>query len=141
MNQIISLYLDMKNALVNNDGITVKMKANKLYHIFSTNPCKGLDSDQGAFLADHLGDLMDNCLPICYTTDKSEQKPWFARLSRVLFDVIKGLKVNTLTIYCQYCSINNAYWLSETQVIKNPYYTYKDWATTGKTTETLAANK
>jgi hypothetical protein len=88
-----------------------------------------------------MADLMDNCEGMCYTIDKSEQRPCFAKFSITLYNVLKGLKINTATIYLQYSPINNAYWISETQGIKNPYYTYKDWVTTGKTTEILAANK
>ena len=141
VNKIVGLYLDIKNALVNNDGTTVKIKANKLYRILSGDPLKGLDRDQKLFFADHMADLMDNCEGMCYTIDKSEQRPCFAKFSITLYNVLKGLKINTATIYLQYSPINNAYWISETQGIKNPYYTYKDWVTTGKTTEILAANK
>jgi hypothetical protein len=141
VNQIVSLYIGIKNALVNNDGTTVNFKANQLYRILSADPLKGLDRDQKLFLADHMADLMDNCEGMCYTIDKSEQRPCFAKFSITLYNVLKGLKINTATIYLQYSPINNAYWISETQGIKNPYYTYKDWVTTGKTTEILAANK
>jgi hypothetical protein len=141
INQMMSLYFDMKNALVNNDGTMVKIKANKLFHLLATDPGKGLDRDQMLFLADHLEDLMNNCEGMCYTIDRSEQRPYFARLTKTLYDLVKGLKINTTTIYMQYSPANNAYWMSETLAIKNPYYTYKDWATDGKTTEILAANK
>jgi hypothetical protein len=54
-----------------------------------------------------------------------------------MFELVKGLKLNTNTLYEQYCPMKKATWLSESAAIKNPYYG-SQMLTCGKTTETLA---
>jgi hypothetical protein len=141
IDHMISLYLDIKNALIINDGITVKNQSNKLYHVLSGSPFTGLTKDQGNLVGTYLGDLLDNTRQMCYTVNAKEQRPYFARLSTHLYDLLKDVNLNKIIIYKQYCPRNQAYWLSETPVIKNPYYTLSGYLSDGKTAEILAANK
>ena len=68
------------------------------------------------------------------------QREHFASLSKNLYEVLKGLKINTAIVYVQYCPMKKAYWLSESAAIKNPYYS-DTMPTCGKTAATLAAIK
>jgi len=137
--KILNYYLDIKNALVNDDGTTAKIKANELYYLVSTDPDKGLTNKQARVLADALEPLLHNTKGIGETVHEDEQRRYFSQLTLGVYGLLKGIKMSYPKLYLQYSPLNNAYWLSETQVIKNPYYNYKDWATTGKTTEVLAA--
>jgi len=139
VSKILNYYLDIKNALVKNDGTTAKIKANKLYYLLSTDPDKGMTNKQARVLADALEPLLHNTKGIGETVFEDEQRHYFAQLTLGVYGLLKGTKISYPKLYLQYSPLNNAYWLSETQVIKNPYYNYKDWATTGKTTEVLAA--
>ena len=135
---MLSLYLDIKNALINNDGTTAKIKANDLHRILITQPDKGLMQRQVDVLADNLAVLIENSREIGYTVDETMQRRYFANLSTGMYNLVKGLRVNHSRIYKQYCPVNNAYWLSETPVIKNsPYYNYGQYANMCKTTEVL----
>jgi hypothetical protein len=134
--KILDTYFKVKNALVNNDGTTAKFKAGDFYYLLSSNPDKGLNAAQCKILAANLQPLLDNARAI-------DQRHYFAMLSKSLSQLLKQLKLNPLTVYEQYCTANNAYWLSETKAIKNPYYNYSDREMTsnGKITATLVRSK
>ena len=90
-------------------------------------------------MADYLEPLTHNSRMIGETVYEDEQRHYFAGLTVGLYDMLKEIKMSVPKLYLQYSPLNNSYWLSETQVIKNPYYNYKEWATTGKTTEVVNA--
>ncbi len=139
--KIIDAYLGVKNALVNDDGATAKFKANDLFQLFAGSPDKGLNHDQSKLIADYLQPILENTRYIAETSTESEQRSYLSSLSRAMYGLLKGLKINTSTLYEQYCPLNKSYWLSETKEIKNPYYNYgeKDMITCGKTISVLAA--
>jgi len=68
------------------------------------------------------------------------QREHFASLSNNMYELLKALKSNTATLYEQYCPMKKAYWLSESQQIKNPYFG-SQMPTCGKVTATLAPAK
>jgi hypothetical protein len=135
--KMLNLYLDIKNALANNDGTTAKIKANELHAILIAQPDKGLMPRQVMVLGDNLTNLIDNSREIGYTVDENTQRHYFADLSTSMYNLVKGLRVNKAKIYKQYSPVNKAYWLSETPVIKNPYYSYDGSSKVGQTTEIL----
>jgi hypothetical protein len=135
--KMLNLYLDIKNALVNNDGTTAKIKATELHQILITQPDMGLEKLQINVLADNLVGMIDNSREIAYTVDETTQRHYFAGLTTGMYNLVKRLRVNTLIIYRQYCPVNKAYWLSESPVIKNPYYNYGRYVNLCKTTEVL----
>jgi hypothetical protein len=138
IDKMLGLYLDIKNALLNDDGTTAKIKATELHHILITQPDKGLDPRQISVLADNLVSLVDNSREIGYTVDENTQRHYLAGLSVGMYNLVKGLRVNKTKIYRQYCPVNNAYWLSETpKITSSPYFNYGQYASTGKTTEVL----
>jgi hypothetical protein len=53
-----------------------------------------------------------------------------------MFEVVKGLKLNTAVVYRQYCPMKKSYWLSESPAIENPYYG-NQMLTCGEVKETL----
>lgn len=138
IDKMLNLYLDIKNALINDDGTTAKIKATELHHILITQPDKGLEPRQIDVLAENLVGMVDNSREIAYTVDETTQRHYLAGLTVGMYNLVKGLRVNKLKIYRQYCPVNNAYWLSETPTItKSPYFNYGQYASTCKTTEVL----
>jgi hypothetical protein len=138
--KIVDLYLQIKNALVNDDGVTAREKANELHYLMVTQPDKGMNARQARVLGDYLGPLVENIRGISITSYENEQRPYFAGLSLSLYELLKGLHMSAPKLYLQYCPLNKSYWLSETQEIKSPYYNFKEFASVGKTAEVLAAN-
>lgn len=87
---------------------------------------KKLDTD-----AEHIG---DNAGKI------DHQREHFITLSSNLTTLVKSLKINSETVYSQFCPMANdgkgAYWLSKEDKVKNPYYG-KSMLTCGSVKETL----
>jgi len=137
MGKIFNDYIAIKNALVDNDGTTAEVKANEMLVLLTSQPDKGLNHEQWKFLASHLEQLIDDSRSIGTTTYIDKQRPFFAKLSKTMYTVLKGLKINTSPIYEQYCPMDRLYWLSETTTIKNPYHYTNDMITCGKVVDTL----
>jgi hypothetical protein len=140
IDKITNAYLGVKNALATGSGAQAGNKARDLMGALSA-PETGLNADQQKIFNSYIDKLKYDSRHILESTAIDHQREHFASLSKNLYEVLKGLKMNTSTIYEQYCPMKKAYWLSETPTIKNPYYNTKEMATCGKTTATLAAVK
>ena len=137
---LVNAYMGIKDALIANDGTQAHYKANELFNILKSQPDKGLSKDQRQILIDHLEKLLYDSRHINETIAVDHQREHFASLSKNMYEVLKGIKMNTVLIYEQYCPMKKAYWLSESKQIKNPYFGSK-MLTCGKVTETLASVK
>ncbi len=126
MGKVFNHYIAIKNALADNDGTTAEVKANELAALLASQPDKGLNYKQWKFLASHLDQLIDDSRSIGTTSYVDKQRPFFTKLSKTMYTVLKGLKINTSPIYEQYCPIDKSHWLSETTTIKNPYHYTND---------------
>jgi hypothetical protein len=141
MDKILNDYIAIKNALADNEGTAAKLKANELYSLLTSQPGKGLNHHQLNVFANYLGPLTDNTRSIAITVIADEQRPYFAKLSVTLYELLKELKINIITLYEQYSPANNLYWLSEKRAIRNPYYESRDMASNGKIAAILAPVK
>src|ERR1700753_2998740 len=92
--KIINLYLDIKNALINNDGTPAKIKGVELFQILKGAPDKGLEWRQVKVLTDNLHILLDNTMGICYTVNENEQRHYLAGLTEGVYHLVKDLRVN-----------------------------------------------
>ena len=140
IDKITTAYLGVKNALAAGNGTAAESKSKELFDALSAQPDKGLNPDQQKLLAGYIDKLKFDSRHISETTTVDHQREHFASLSKNLYEVLKGLKMNTSTIYMDYCPMKKAYWLSETSVIKNPYYN-NEMTTCGRVTATLAPAK
>jgi hypothetical protein len=137
IDKITDAYLGVKNALAIGNGTVAENKAKELFDALSADPAKGLTADQQKLFNSYADKLKYDSRHISETTTVDHQREHFASLSKNLYEVLKGLKMNTATIYMEYCPMKKAYWLSESSAIKNPYYNDKMMTTCGKVTATL----
>jgi hypothetical protein len=140
IDKITNAYFGVKNALAAGNGTEAENKAKGLLTALSL-PETGLKPDQQKIFNSYADKLKFDSRHISETTVIDHQREHFASLSKNLYEVLKGLKMNNSTVYEQYCPMKKAYWLSETSKIKNPYYNDKEMATCGKVTATLNAAK
>lgn len=136
VNNILTTYLDVKNALTADDKVVAKTKAADLLTAITAMPMNKLTPEQHKLWMTYAEKLRFDSKHISESDAIDHQREHFASLSKNLYEVTKGLKLNTATVYEQYCPMKKATWLSETSAIKNPYYG-KQMLTCGKTTETL----
>ncbi len=134
-------YYGVKNALAAGNSTAAQNSAKELFADLSAQPDKGLDASQQKILDSYLDKLKFDSRHISESTAIDHQREHFESLSKNMYAVLKGLKMNTSTVYMQYCPMKKAYWLSDAAAIKNPYYNDKMMATCGKVAATLPPAK
>jgi len=139
IDKITTSYLGVKNALVGSNSTLAKSRSKELLATLSA-PVKGLQPAQQKVLATYLTKLQFDSRHISETTVIDHQREHFASLSKNMYALLAGLNMNSTTVYQQYCPMKKAYWLSETEEIRNPYYG-DDMLECGKVTATLKAGK
>jgi hypothetical protein len=137
VNNVITAYLGVKNALITGNNNAAKSSARELLAAINTVPAKQFTPEQNTLWAAYTDKLQFDSRHISESAAIDHQREHFTSLSKNMFELVKGLKLNTNTLYEQYCPMKKATWLSESAAIKNPYYG-NQMLTCGKTTETLA---
>jgi len=140
IDKIVNAYLELKNALVGTDAKTAKAKAANLVTILSTQPDQSLTPAQQKVVTKYRDKLVFDARHISESDAVEHQREHFAALSGNMYEVLKAVKMNSNTLYEQYCPMKKAYWISEIKEIKNPYFG-SEMLTCGKVTETLAPVK
>ena len=138
--KVITDYIKLKNALIKDSADTAKVTANTLGADIKRVPMEKLSSSQHKIWMEHYDALITGAAKIGSTVDINVQRKQFESLSSDLYKLLKGMKVNSVDLYYQYCPMVDAYWVSENSKIQNPYYGKKMLAC-GSTKETLTANK
>jgi hypothetical protein len=139
VDKITTSYIGVKNALVGSNATLAKTRSAELLAALS-GPVKGLQPAQQKLLATYLDKLKFDSRHISETTVIDHQREHFASLSKNMYSLLSGLKLNSTTVYQQYCPMKKAAWLSESEDIRNPYYG-DDMLECGKVTATLKGAK
>jgi hypothetical protein len=139
VDKITTSYIGVKNALVGSNATLAKTRSAELLTALSA-PVKGLQPAQQKLLVTYLDKLKFDSRHISETTVIDHQREHFASLSKNMYSLLSGLKLNSTTVYQQYCPMKKAAWLSESEDIRNPYYG-DDMLECGKVTATLKGAK
>lgn len=140
VNNVITAYFGVKNALTTDNYEATKNKAKELLAAVNAVPADKLTGDQKKLWTAYADKLQFDSRHISEAPGVDHQREHFAALSKNMIEVVNGLKLNTAAIYQQYCPMKKASWLSESAAVKNPFYG-KQMLTCGKVTGTLAPAK
>ncbi len=137
---IVNDYLELKNALANDNGKNAADAGKALADAFKNFDQEALSADKKKTFQDIQDDAHEHAEHISMNGDNiAHQREHFEMLSKDVNDLVKTFGAGQ-TLYKEFCPMYNnnkgAYWLSETKEIKNPYYG-KDMATCGEVQETL----
>lgn len=135
IDKITNSYFDVKNAMVASNAPLVKSRSSEFLTALSA-PVKGLKPAEQKLMATYLQKLKYDSRHISETTLLDHQREHFQSLSKNMYSLLSGLKLNTATVYQQYCPMKKASWLSESEDIRNPYYG-DEMMECGKVTATL----
>ena len=125
MHEMVSQYLQMKNALANDNGKDAATAGNAFVASMGKMDKTSLTlekkktwddiSDDAKEMAEHIGQNADKI---------AHQREHFDMLSKDMYDMVKAFGAGQ-PLYNDYCPMYNnkkgATWLSETKDIKNPY--------------------
>jgi hypothetical protein len=138
VNNVITTYLGVKNALTADNSQDAKIKSKKLLAAITFVSVDKLSAEQRKIWNVYSDKLQFDSRHISESDAIDHQRDHFTSLSKNMYELFKGLKLNDVPLYEQYCPMKKATWLSETANVKNPYYG-KSMPTCGKTTATLPA--
>ena len=139
-NNVIKTYIELKNALVEGKEATAQANAATLLAAVNKVSDKDMTPAQRKTWKAYADKLSFDSRHISETNAIDHKREHFATLSSNLFVVLKEFKLNTITLYKQYCPMKKFYWVSETASLKNPYYG-NAMLTCGENKETLQAAK
>ncbi|MBC7400232.1 MAG: DUF3347 domain-containing protein [Mucilaginibacter sp.] len=135
INNVVTAYLDVKNALAADNGANAEAKAKVL-----TTQIAAVQIKDQATWKKYVDKLSFDARHISETKAIDHQREHFASLSKNLYAVLKEMNANAKTLYLQYCPMKKSSWLSDAQAIENPYYG-KEMLDCGSVKETLKAAK
>jgi|SRR4051812_34273945 hypothetical protein len=122
LSQLLSLYYEVKNALVNSDPVAASAKAGELLSAINTMNAKSLLANETKTFSSLQYKLEYDARHISEVKDLSHQREHFISLSKNMYTLAKAVKLSEKPVYEQYCPMKDAYWLSNETAIKNPYY-------------------
>jgi len=136
LSQLLSLYYDVKNALVNSDAGTAGSKAAEFVKVLNTADMNALSAEEHKAFMSLSEKLAADAAAIAKSTDLSAQREKFKTFSNNIYTLAKAVKLSDTPVYQQYCPMQKSYWLSGDAAVKNPYYG-KQMLTCGKVTDTI----
>lgn len=125
-NEVVAAYLQLKNALVNDNGKEAATAAEQITAAWQNIHQASLTAEQKKVYDDVNEEIKEHAEHIGKNGDKIEhQREHFNMLSDIMYELVKGISPGT-TLYKDKCLMYNdnkgAIWLSEVREIKNPYY-------------------
>jgi hypothetical protein len=126
INEIVSNYLTLKNALIKDDTKGAANAGKALFATFNKVNSNSIDAKLKKEYIDIADDAKEHAEHIGDNSGKIDhQREHFAMLSKDVNDLIKTFGTSQ-KLYQDFCPMYNdgkgAIWISETKDIKNPYY-------------------
>lgn len=140
INEVVADYLQLKNALANDNGSAAADAGKKLENTIAEFDKSSLTGEQMSVLSDTQDDIKEHAEHISANGDKIEhQREHFEMLSKDIYDLVKAVRAKQ-ALYMDYCPMYNnnkgAMWLSENKEIVNPYLG-KEMSTCGQVKEEI----
>lgn len=125
MQEMVSQYLQMKNALANDNGKDAANAGKSFVESMGKMEKTSLTTEKNKIWDNLSDDAKEMAEHIATNGDKIEhQREHFDMLSKDMYDMVKTFGAGQ-TLYQDFCPMYNdkkgATWLSETKEIKNPY--------------------
>jgi Cu(I)/Ag(I) efflux system membrane fusion protein len=126
LNTVFDQYIVLKNAFVQSDVNSVKKTAQMVGQALTKVDMKLLSGDAHIIWMDLLSSLNNQIKQIRSSDVLEEQRKLFSVFNDQFFEAIKIFGLTGKTVYYQFCPMAfdnaGAYWLSETDAIRNPYF-------------------
>lgn len=126
IDKVVSGYLEVKNALTNDNGYDAAAAANKISTAIKNVDESAFTSDQKKVYEDVKEDIREHAEHISSNgSNIVHQREHFDLLSQDIIDLVKATG-SSQNLYRDFCPMYNnkkgASWLSENKEIRNPYY-------------------
>lgn len=134
--QLLSAYYNIKDALIASDSKAASANAATFEKLAKSIDEKTLSEKEQKVFEEIMPILKKDAAQVVTAKNIEEQRKHFQSLSDNMFILAESVKIADQPVYQQYCPMKKAYWLSNEQNIKNPYYG-KQMLNCGKVTKTL----
>ena len=123
---LFHIYFDLKNALADDKSEKAREHGGQLKEQLTTVGKHALDGEHHMFWMDRYEDIEDSIEKLVGTSNKAEMRTHFEPLSEAFIETARTLGAIGQTWYVTFCPMvdgdRGAYWLSEIEQIKNPYF-------------------
>ena len=125
INNLVSAYLQLKNALANDNSKDAASAADVISQTLKTADVNRLSTEEKKMYQEVADDMKEHAEHIAANPDKiAHQREHFETMSKDLYDLVKVAKQDR-TLFKDFCPMYNnekgGMWISETKDIKNPY--------------------
>lgn len=126
LGQVVEVYLQLKDALVEENEEESLNLTNKLQEAVEKSEASALTGDAKAFWEEKQKFLLQHTAEGMEAESIQKQREHFIYISEALIKTVAAFGLQGKGIYVDYCPMANsdkgAYWLSASAEIRNPYY-------------------
>jgi hypothetical protein len=126
LSDLFTSYLALKDAFVDSDANKVKTQAGKTSEALAKVDMKLVTEQAHSNWMTFDGELSSSLAKIQESADVEQQREHFSDLSNSMYKVIKSYGLAGVKAYYEFCPMafdnKGAYWLSESEKIRNPYF-------------------
>jgi Cu(I)/Ag(I) efflux system membrane fusion protein len=137
----LTSYLELKDALVATDSVTSVSHAQKLVKQLGKLDSQWFEENRQDHWETQNTNMIRHANLLKTKTGIEEQRNQFEHISNILINMIKSFGTRKDTLYLQHCPMvdrnRGADWISSEEKIQNPYFGYK-MMTCGRVKETFA---
>ncbi len=124
--EMVDDYLGIKNALVKDDLLVAKTHAQALRDRIAAIDTGNIPEGGLPVYEQYIGQINESLEDMATTTDMDAYRTEFAQLSRSVATLMRQFGVLEKDHYLQFCPMaldnRGAYWISEEEEIRNPYF-------------------
>ena len=127
LKEIVNAYLEMKNALVNDNILEVDLATVKMTQKVEAVDETSLKGEGKKTWQQHALLYSDKLAEMQHSKTLAEKRSYFSHISEIMYCTVKSYELKEyVTLYAVYCPMafdgKGAYWLAETEEINNPYF-------------------
>lgn len=122
VNDVTSLYLKMKDALLKNDSVQVKLVAPVFYQMVKEMKLTPMAKDSTASLHKYIKNVVSLAEKLATTGNVNIQRKLLFPLTGSYWAMIKSSRNNLSGLYLQRCPMTGVTWIAAESKIANPYY-------------------
>jgi hypothetical protein len=127
LDNIIEVYLELKDAFIEADIDEIDRLATKMKKKVEVVDVTEWETNGKTAWQQHASLYLQKLSEMIHLSDLSEKRSYFSHLSEVIYCTIKSFNLKEgEELYTAYCPMafdgKGAYWISEDQEIRNPYF-------------------
>ncbi|MCX2741206.1 DUF3347 domain-containing protein [Pontibacter anaerobius] len=127
VNELVSEYMKLKDALVSSDAEAAKTAANQVLTVAKAMPVATIsDAEQKSYAEEKTEKVISSATNIAGAADLAAHRENLEQLSESVYAMAKAYGATDEKLYYQHCPMamndKGGYWLSSNEEIRNPYF-------------------